>query len=162
MFATLKLPRRWVAVLAIVATLGLVTTAGAGGFAAWAAIQDAISLVPEEAGTVYDDLGGTDDIEIVNFGEVVYVGPVDVSATLDRVRNNQALPHPNDGSIFTNVERLLPPAGPGYYREFVHWPFGLRERPYGMSFPGPMRVILGQEGEVYFTGDHYASFDFVN
>jgi len=99
---------------------------------------------------------------VVNFGETVYIGPIDVSATLDRIRNNDMLPHNNDGSVFTNLQRILPWAPRGYYHEFVHWPFDLDEEPFGMTFPGPMRVILGAGGEVYFTGDHYGSVDFVN
>ena len=154
--------RKWVAVLALAASLGLAATAWAGGFADWKAIQQAISLVPDDAGTVYDADGNTDDIQIVNFGQVVYEGPVDVSETLDRIRNDQKLPHNNDGTIFTNTEHLLPDAPPGYYHEFVHWPYGLNERPYGMRFPGPMRVLLGANGEVYFSGDHYASVYDVN
>ena len=31
-------------------------------------------------------------------------------------------------------------------------------KPFGVvSFPGPMRLLIGLGGEVYFTGDHYGS-----
>jgi guanyl-specific ribonuclease Sa len=155
-----KFALQWVAVLAVVATLSLVTSTRADGFADWATIQQVISLVPEDAGTVYDSDGNTDDIQIVNFGVVVYMGPVDVTTTLDRIRSNFPLPHNNDGSIYHNLlddPPLLPYAPDGYYHEFVHWPFYLDEQPYGMRFPGPMRVIMGGSGEVYFSGDHYVS-----
>src|SRR5262249_2509810 len=153
-----KFAPRCVALLAMVTVLAVATRAKADDFGSnWPAIQEAISQVPEEVGVVYDVHGSPNRIRIINFGKVVYVGPVDVFSTLDRIRGNQKLPHDNDGTVFTNVEKLLPDAPKGYYHEFVHWPFGLTEHPYGMSFPGPMRVILGAQGEVYFTGDHYST-----
>ncbi|WP_370634880.1 ribonuclease domain-containing protein [Flavobacterium sp. CECT 9288] len=39
----------------------------------------------------------------------------------------------------------------GYYNEFVH------PTP-GVSGPGLMRIVTGQNGEVWFTVDHYKSF----
>jgi guanyl-specific ribonuclease Sa len=160
MGTTRKFALKLAAVLAVVATLSLATWVWADSFAAWAAIEQMISQVPEDAGTVYDDDGNTDDIEIVNLGVVVYTGPVDVTETLDRVRSNSRLPHNNDGSVYHSKlddPPLLPDAPDGYYREFVHWPFDLDEQPYGMRFPGPMRIIIGAGGEVYFSGDHYVS-----
>jgi len=50
--------------------------------------------------------------------------------------------------------------------EFVVWPgefmdlgagtYDPSAKPYGsITFPGPMRILLGRAGEVYFSGDHY-------
>ena len=75
----------------------------------------------------------------------------------------------NDGGFFNfrsgelpNIPRM----GNNYYMEFVVW-FSLditngtydpAINPFGtVSFPGPMRLLIGLGGEVYFTGDHYGS-----
>jgi hypothetical protein len=56
-----------------------------------------------------------------------------------------------------------------YYLEFVVWPsmnlfagsYDTSVEPYsGVAFPGPMRLLIGAGGEVYFTGDHYGSDGF--
>jgi guanyl-specific ribonuclease Sa len=93
-------------------------------------------------------------VKVIQFGKVVYEGPVDVNPTLQRVRNGKKLNHRNDGAIFGNREGLLPrQKDRQYYREFVHTMKGLTD------FPGPQRVILGKKGEVFYTGDHYSSFE---
>ncbi len=92
------------------------------------------------------------DGKVVNFGKVVYEGKIDVNPTLDRIRAGTKLDHRNDGAVFRNLERKLPKQRDReYYREFVH-------RMKGVPFPGPARVIIGKQGEVYFTGDHYNSY----
>ncbi len=141
--------------------VGLVGTAAAATFALWSSIRPAIAIVPLTAGTVVDSQGNTNAIKIVNFGKVVYTGPRNVKSTLNRVRSNNKLSHNNDGTVFGNYSRRLPVKPSGYYFEFVHWPWLTIARPYGMNFPGPMRVILGKGGEVYFTGDHYSTFHHV-
>jgi hypothetical protein len=135
-----------------------------------AAILAAIANVPADAGVVYDQFGNTQTIQIWNFDQLVYTGPVNISATLDRIRNDYWMAlHPNDG-IFFNLrpDQLpnVPRMGANYYMEFVVWPEEFMDlaagtydpsgRPYGsIAFPGPMRILLGRGGEVYFTGDHY-------
>ena len=53
---------------------------------------------------------------------------------------------------FRNFEGLLPKQKDrDYYREFVH-------RMKGLPFPGPQRVVIGKNGAVWYTGNHYASF----
>jgi ribonuclease T1 len=89
--------------------------------------------------------------EVVDFGKVIFTGRMDVNPTLERVRMGNALEHRNDGAIFQNRERKLPSRGRGYYREFI---VAMK----GVPFPGPVRVIVGLKGEVFFTGDHYKSF----
>jgi hypothetical protein len=48
--------------------------------------------------------------------------------------------------------------------EFIVWPninlaagtYDPSDDPFpGMTFPGSMRLLLGANGEVYFSGDHY-------
>jgi filamentous hemagglutinin len=98
--------------------------------------------------------------KVVNFGKVIYQGTIDVNPTLNRIRAGKGLNHKNDGAIFLNKEGLLPKnADKEYYREFVLWDTKLNGQfDDKVTFPGPLRVIIGKGGEVYFTGDHYNSF----
>ncbi|MEM7205997.1 MAG: ribonuclease domain-containing protein [Planctomycetota bacterium] len=78
-------------------------------------------------------------------------GPVDIGPTLERIEKGVKHSHRNDGSTFQNRERRLPIKARGYYREYVHPTPGQRG-------PGAQRVVLGKEGEIYYTPDHYRSF----
>lgn len=75
----------------------------------------------------------------------------DLKPTLDRIVSGEKFPYRNDGSIFKNMEGLLPKQNAGYYKEFVH------PTP-GVKGPGVMRVVTGQNGEMWFTPDHYKTF----
>jgi guanyl-specific ribonuclease Sa len=132
-------------------------------FGLWTDISAAIGMVPESVGVIHDANGIPANVQIVNFGSTVYDGPLDIKSTLDRIRGDTMLPHNNDGSVFTNLQGILP-CNPydGYWHEFVVWPYSVTDSPSGVTFPGPMRVLLGAKGEVYFTGDHYATAVQVN
>jgi hypothetical protein len=135
-----------------------------------AAVAQAIANVPTNAGAVYDAIGQTNHVQVYNFSSLVYTGPLDVSLTLDRIRHGDwMLTESNDGGFFNfrsgelpNIPRM----GSNYYMEFVVW-FSLNItnatydpaiKAFGtVSFPGPMRLLIGLGGEVYFTGDHYGS-----
>jgi guanyl-specific ribonuclease Sa len=84
-------------------------------------------------------------------GQVVFRGTVDVQSTLDRIAAGKRLDYRNDGSTFENRERRLPRKPSGYYREYVH------PTP-SLAGPGPQRLVVGQQGEVYYTPDHYRTF----
>jgi RHS repeat-associated protein len=75
----------------------------------------------------------------------------DLKPTLDRIASGGKFPHRNDGSIFKNMEGLLPKQSAGYYKEFVHPTLGAKG-------PGAMRIVTGQGGEMWFTPDHYKTF----
>jgi len=133
------------------------------------AIAAAIALVPDDAGLCYDDSGDPDSTQIWNFHTLVYVGPIDVSSTLDRIRLGYWIStgSRDDGGTFNfRGDELpnIPRMGVDYYREFYVWPAmdldaGTYDRAAilfdAVMFPGPMRILLGVGGEVYFTGDHY-------
>ncbi|MGO4256328.1 ribonuclease domain-containing protein [Marmoricola sp. RAF53] len=56
-----------------------------------------------------------------------------------------------DGVTFGNREGLLPSRPRGFYREYtVPTP--------GESDRGARRIVAGQDGRLYWTSDHYASF----
>jgi ribonuclease T1 len=84
-------------------------------------------------------------------GNVAYEGDIDLTNTLARIRAGDRLRFRNDGSTFENRERRLPRKPSGYYKEYVH----LTE---GLDGPGPQRVVVGKEGETYYTADHYRTF----
>ena len=84
-------------------------------------------------------------------GSIAYRGDVDLAPTLARIKAGKRDSHNNDGSVFGNRERLLPQKERGYYREYV-------VRTKGIRHAGPQRLILGKNGEIYYTHDHYQSF----
>lgn len=85
-------------------------------------------------------------------GDVVFQGTIDLRDTLDRIERRERGSHGNDGSVFQNRERRLPSKKSGYYREWVHPTPKLRG-------PGPQRIVTGEEGEIYYTPDHYKTFE---
>jgi guanyl-specific ribonuclease Sa len=94
----------------------------------------------------------TPPVSVVDFGRLVHDGPVDIGPTLRRIAAGQRLARfPHDGAVFSNRERALPIRPPGFWREYVHPTPGARG-------PGPQRVIVGRDGSVYYTPDHYATF----
>jgi guanyl-specific ribonuclease Sa len=84
-------------------------------------------------------------------GVVVARGDIDVGPTLDRIERGERLAFSHDGTTFQNRERRLPQKASGYYQEYVH------PTP-GVSGPGPQRIIVGRGGEIYYTPDHYRTF----
>ncbi len=84
-------------------------------------------------------------------GRVAWRGDVDLEPVLARIAAGERDEHRNDGGIFRNRERLLPAQSAGYYREYVI-------RTPGITHAGPQRLVVGKNGEVYYTADHYASF----
>jgi guanyl-specific ribonuclease Sa len=79
--------------------------------------------------------------------------PVEVGETLDLIARGGPFPHPQDGAVFGNREKRLPPHPRGYYREYTVETPGLGDR-------GARRIVTGgQPPEVfYYTDDHYDSF----
>lgn len=134
-----------------------------------ASVAAAIANVPTNAGVVYDPAGQTNDVQVYNFGRLKYTGPIDVTLTLERIRLGCWMPtEKHDGGFFSfqHLGELpnIPRKGNYYYREFVVWPsIDVTNATYDPSveafgvvpFPGPMRLLIGRGGEVYFTGDHY-------
>lgn len=84
-------------------------------------------------------------------GKVAFRGTVDLKPTLDRIKKGGSNRHRNDGTTFQNREGRLPKKPSGYFKEYVH------PTP-GIDGPGPQRIILGQNGEVWYTADHYKTF----
>jgi ribonuclease T1 len=77
--------------------------------------------------------------------------PSQAVATLRLIGKGGPYPYRQDGTIFQNREKLLPAEPRGYYREFTVPTPGTGDR-------GARRIIAGQDGERYYTPDHYQSF----
>jgi ribonuclease T1 len=84
-------------------------------------------------------------------GGVAFRGEIDVGPTLERIQAGKRLDFPNDGATFQNREGRLPRKPAGYYKEYVHPTPGIRG-------PGPQRIVAGENGEFYYTPDHYRTF----
>jgi ribonuclease T1 len=88
--------------------------------------------------------------------EVAVAGlPPEARGTLALIRRGGPFPYRQDGTVFGNRERLLPPKERGYYREYTVKTPGTRDR-------GARRIITGGEPnaprEFYYSDDHYRSF----
>jgi ribonuclease T1 len=76
---------------------------------------------------------------------------IQIKATLDLIARGGPFPHRQDGSTFQNREGHLPSKPRGYYREYtVPTP--------GASNRGARRIVRGQDGDTWYTRDHYKSF----
>jgi len=85
-------------------------------------------------------------------GNVAFKGDIDLTETLKRIDAEKRIERfRNDGISFQNREGRLPKKPAGYYREWVH------PTPK-LPGPGPQRVVTGENGEAYYTADHYKSF----
>jgi ribonuclease T1 len=77
--------------------------------------------------------------------------PPEAREVLRRIDAGGPFQHRQDGVTFQNRERLLPKQSGGYYREYTVDTPGAQDR-------GARRLILGRQGELYYTADHYRSF----
>ncbi|MFJ5178051.1 ribonuclease domain-containing protein [Streptomyces griseoviridis] len=77
--------------------------------------------------------------------------PAEARRTLTLIDRGGPYPYARDGTVFGNHEGLLPRASRGYYHEYTVPTPGSRDR-------GARRLVTGDEGEVYYTDDHYDSF----
>jgi filamentous hemagglutinin len=84
-------------------------------------------------------------------GRLVYEGDVDLAPVFARLAAGGRDSHRNDGTVFGNREGRLPRQPRGYYTEWV-------VRTQGLRGAGPQRLITGQQGEAYYTPDHYETF----
>jgi ribonuclease T1 len=81
--------------------------------------------------------------------------PAEARQTLRLIDRGGPFPYERDGSVFGNVERILPRQPRGWYREYtVPTP--------GESDRGARRIVAGRDGVRYYTADHYGSFAIVD
>ena len=77
--------------------------------------------------------------------------PSEARTTLRLIEKGGPFPYQRDGAVFGNFERRLPIKKRGYYREFTVPTPGRRDR-------GARRIVAGENGECYYTEDHYRTF----
>lgn len=80
--------------------------------------------------------------------------PPEALETLALIAAGGPFPYDRDGITFQNRERLLPSKPRGYYREYTVITPGENDR-------GARRIIAGENGELYYTDDHYESFSWI-
>ena len=77
--------------------------------------------------------------------------PGEARTTLQLIEKGGPFPYQRDGAVLGNFERRLPLKKRGYYREFTVPTPGRRDR-------GARRIVTGENGESYYTDDHYRTF----
>jgi ribonuclease T1 len=78
--------------------------------------------------------------------------PAEARQTLALIDSGGPFPYDQDGVVFGNREGLLPDHDYGYYHEYTVPTPGSPDR-------GARRIITGDSGELYYTDDHYRSFE---
>ena len=78
--------------------------------------------------------------------------PPETGETLALIDAGGPFPYDRDGVVFENRERILPAEQRGYYHEYTVPTPGEDDR-------GARRIVTGDEGQYYWTEDHYASFE---
>ena len=78
--------------------------------------------------------------------------PPEAGDTVELIETGGPFPEDEDGGVFGNFEGLLPDEERGYYREYTVQTPGLDHR-------GARRIVAGSSGELYWTADHYQSFE---
>ncbi|HVV09338.1 ribonuclease domain-containing protein [Amycolatopsis sp.] len=104
-------------------------------------------------GWLVKDLGGGDSGSGTGMRtESLSQLPAEAGQTWRLIQRGGPFPYPrNDGVVFDNREKLLPQQRSGYYHEYTVPTPGSADR-------GARRLITGGSKELYYTGDHYASF----
>jgi ribonuclease T1 len=85
-------------------------------------------------------------------GEIaVHELPREARETLGLIAQGGPFPYERDGVVFGNFEKRLPIRERGYYREYTVRTPSIKHR-------GARRIVVGRNGERYYTEDHYQSF----
>jgi ribonuclease T1 len=91
--------------------------------------------------------GGAEEVPVNGAGEEHAA----IAGVLELIDAGGPYPNRADGEVFENRERLLPQQPRGYYHSYTVPTPGSADR-------GARRIITGQGGELFYTSDHYDSF----
>ena len=80
--------------------------------------------------------------------------PVEARQVVRRLETGGTFHHRKDGATFADREGRLPVKPSGYYKEYTVATPGSVDR-------GARRIIAGQQSELYYTDDHYSSFQWI-
>ena len=78
--------------------------------------------------------------------------PPEAAETVELIDAGGPFPYDEDGSRFGNYEGILPDEHDDYYEEYTVETPGSDDR-------GARRIVRGAGGELYWTEDHYESFE---
>jgi ribonuclease T1 len=78
--------------------------------------------------------------------------PPEAARTVALIHSGGPYPYDRDGIVFSNFEGLLPAEPSGYYHEYTVPTPGAEDR-------GARRIVAGADGTLYWTDDHYATFE---
>jgi ribonuclease T1 len=90
------------------------------------------------------------DVESISVQDL----PPEGRTTLELIKSGGPFPYSKDGSVFNNFEAILPRKPAGYYHEYTVITPGSPDR-------GARRIIAGDNGDYYYTEDHYLSFQLI-
>ncbi len=101
---------------------------------------------PSAAASSADSSAG-DSLAEVSLAEL----PPQADDTVRLIDAGGPYPYEQDDSVFRNNEGLLPDRERGWYHEYTVPTPGERDR-------GARRIVAGDDGELWWTADHYRSF----
>jgi len=81
--------------------------------------------------------------------------PHEAHETLKAIKKGSPYPFSKDGTEFKNFEKRLPIKESTYYQEFTVPT--LVPTP-NVTDRGAKRIVVGKNGEIYYTDDHYQTF----
>jgi len=143
---------RWLAFIAVVGALGVLWI-GCDRVGPAASVPTPITTPAPVVG-----VGAHDDASLpANLPGLAQVADpserADVLGMVQLIRAGGPFAYPDkDGSVFGNFERLLPAQARGYYREYT-------VKTPGVGSRGARRIIAGRAAELFYTRDHYATFE---
>lgn len=91
--------------------------------------------------------GDTGGFQVVALADL----PSEAARTVALIDDGGPYPYGQDDGVFMNREELLPDRPEGFYREYTVETPGSDDR-------GARRIVAGDDGALYWTEDHYASF----
>jgi hypothetical protein len=92
-----------------------------------------------------------DDVTVKDGGRVVYRGRIALGETLERIQLNRTLPQGHDGELFADHGHQLPRKPKGHYRQYV------LPTPH-LEGPGPQRIVVGRDAEIFYSADGRRNF----
>ncbi|WP_033295273.1 ribonuclease domain-containing protein [Amycolatopsis jejuensis] len=120
------------------------------GFLGFGSAAEAVPLAPATA--LQNSCGDLSGFKHTTLSAL----PPQATDTYNLIQKGGPYPYPkNDGVVFSNREGILPSCASSYYHEYtVPTP--------GSSNRGTRRIVTGNGGEYFYTGDHYASFQVID